>query len=550
MRLETLTVELRPRSSWEAMELGSALVRRHAAAVWVPWLLVTGLCFALLNLGAWALDMPWLAGLLLWWLRPVFDRIPLYVLSRAVFGNVPRIGETLRAQLRWGWRPMLGHLTFRRFSPFRAAMLPVDLLEGSDKARIGERRRVIGGGVGGPAVLLITACTLFLLALEVSLLMLAVFLFVPNELLPDLFESLSGQFGKGVPDWAQVTFNATDWLAVAFIEPFYIGAGFGLYLNRRTQLEAWDLEIAFRRMRRRLDAMAAPAAAVLLALALWLPAASPASAQSTREPDASCPVMPGQPRGVPAPSVPETTPSADEDFDYWEGGEDTPEVETRRLAEIFEDDAVDHRPFAKAMARAYQDPLLRPKLQRTTWQPRHKDERQPEAIEPPGWLGMLSKIAGFLVENLLWLLLGALVVVLIVTRRHWLPWLAAATAMPAAEPPPVDTTALAHAEPLPPDVATVARRLWAEGQPRRALALLYRASVEAMIARIDAHPPPGATEADCLRLSRRLPEAEDRDAFQRMVRVWQYAAYGHSLPGGDDFEALVGLLAQRFRWVA
>lgn len=551
MRLDTLTVELRPRSSWEAMELGSALVRRHAAAVWVPWLLVTGTCFALLNLAAWALEMPWLAWLLMWWLRPVFDRIPLYVLSRAVFGNVPRVGETLRAQLRWGWRPMLGHLTFRRLSPFRAAMLPVDLLEGGDKARIGERRRVIGGGVGGPAVLLITACSLFLLALELSLLMLAVFLFVPNELLPDLFESLTGQFGKGVPDWAEATFNAADWIAVAFIEPFYIGAGFGLYLNRRTQLEAWDLEIAFRRMRRRLDAMAAPAAAVLLALTLWLPAASPASAQSTRDPDVSCPVTPGQPSGLPATTVPDAAPSDDEYVDYYEQvDEDAPQVATRRLAEIFEDDAVDHRPFAKAMARAYQDPLLRPKLQRTTWQPRQQEERTPDDIEPPGWLGLLSKIAGFLVENLLWLLLGVLVVVLFATRRHWLPWLAAVTAMPAPEPPPVDTTALAQAEPLPPDVATAARRLWAEGQPRRALALLYRASVEAMVARLDAHPPPGATEADCLRLSRRLPEAEDRDAFQRMVRVWQYAAYGHTLPGGDDFEALVGLLAQRFRWSA
>lgn len=551
MRLETLTVELRPRSSWEAMELGSALVRRHASAIWVPWFLVTGLCFALLNLGAWALEMPWLAGLLLWWLRPVFDRIPLYVLSRAVFGNVPRVGETLRAQLRWGWRPMLGHLTFRRLSPFRAAMLPVDLLEGSGNARVGERRRVIGGGVGGPAMLLISACTLFLLALEISLLVLVVFLFVPNELLPDLFQALRGDFDKGVPDWAQLTFNAADWLAVAFIEPFYIGAGFGLYLNRRTQLEAWDLEIAFRRMRRRLDALAAPAAAVLLALALWLPAASPASAQSPREPDASCPVVPGQPRGLPDPSVPRADTSSDEYFDYDEGGKDTPEVDTRGLSEIFGDDTVDHRAFAKAMARAYDDPLLRPKLKRTTWQPREKKEATVrEETEGPAWLAALSKLIGFLIENLLWLLLGVLAVVLVATRRHWWPWLASVTAMPAPEPPPVDTTALAHAEPLPPDVATVARRLWAEGQPRRALALLYRASVEAMVARIDAHPPPGATEADCLRLSRRLPETEDRDAFQRMVRVWQYAAYGHTLPGGDDFEALVGLLAQRFRWVA
>ena len=44
MRLDTLSVELRPRSSWEAMELGSALVRRHAVSIWVPWLIVTGTC--------------------------------------------------------------------------------------------------------------------------------------------------------------------------------------------------------------------------------------------------------------------------------------------------------------------------------------------------------------------------------------------------------------------------------------------------------------------------------------------------------------------------
>lgn len=88
----------------------------------------------------------------MWWLRPALDRIPLYVLSRAVFGGVPRVAETLRAQLTWGWRPMRGHLTWRRLSPLRAVMLPIDLLEGADRARLGERRRVIGVGLGGYAV--------------------------------------------------------------------------------------------------------------------------------------------------------------------------------------------------------------------------------------------------------------------------------------------------------------------------------------------------------------------------------------------------------------
>ena len=35
--------------------------------------------------------------------------------------------------------------------------------------------------------------------------------------------------------------------AVAFIEPFYVAAGFGMYLNRRVELEAWDIEQEFRR---------------------------------------------------------------------------------------------------------------------------------------------------------------------------------------------------------------------------------------------------------------------------------------------------------------
>ena len=36
-------------------------------------------------------------------------------------------------------------------------------------------------------------------------------------------------------------------LVVLFLEPFYVAAGFALYLNRRAQLEAWDIEQELRR---------------------------------------------------------------------------------------------------------------------------------------------------------------------------------------------------------------------------------------------------------------------------------------------------------------
>ena len=105
-------------------------------------------------------------------------------------------------------------------------------------------------------------------------------------------------------------------------------------------------------------------------------------------------------------------------------------------------------------------------------------------------------------------------------------------------------------EALPDDIATAARRLWREGRPRHALALLYRASVDSMSQRADLVLPPGATEAECLRASRRMPLAEDRQSFARIVRTWQYAAYAERLPGDDEFDALVGELQQRYGWAA
>ena len=98
MRLDSISVELRPRSPWEAGELGIALVRANAATLWRAWLIATLPVFALCNLVAWQLDLlPW-AALAMWWLKPVFDRIPLFVLSRAVFGAAPTVRETLAAQ--------------------------------------------------------------------------------------------------------------------------------------------------------------------------------------------------------------------------------------------------------------------------------------------------------------------------------------------------------------------------------------------------------------------------------------------------------------------
>ena len=89
MRIEGMSVALRQRTPWEAMDLGMALARRHAAAAWQPWLALSVPVLLLANALAWSLDRLWLAPLLMWWCKPVFERATLYVLSRAVFGEAP-----------------------------------------------------------------------------------------------------------------------------------------------------------------------------------------------------------------------------------------------------------------------------------------------------------------------------------------------------------------------------------------------------------------------------------------------------------------------------
>jgi hypothetical protein len=61
---------------------------------------------------------------------------------------------------------------------------------------------------------------------------------------------------------------------------------------------------------------------------------------------------------------------------------------------------------------------------------------------------------------------------------------------------------------------------------------------------------PGATEAECLRASRRQPDEQDRSVFARIVRMWQYAAYAQRLPEAQAFDAMVGDLQQRYGWTA
>lgn len=538
MRIDHLDVALRARSGWEAMELGSALSRRHARAVWGSWLLASAPLFAIFNALGWWLDAFGWAWLAMWWCKPLFERAPLYVLSRGIFGEPVGALAALRAQRSWGNAGFWGYLGWRRFSVLRSLCLPVNLLEGNAPAQRGARRRAVAAGAAGAAVVLTVACMAFE-AVLVSGAIGAVFMFMPLELMSESWRAAWDMIGQDTPAWAQLGFNLACWLASVLIGPFYVGAGFGLYLNRRTQMEAWDVEIALRRLRERL----LPAASTLvLLLCLALPLASaPVHAQDAQ-------------------TVAEQADDAEEDEDSAEQPATADNDPANTPAMIFGAAPVDTAGFRQAVNRAYEDPLQRPTRQVTRWKPIEQAEekkKEDKALQSDGsdkgersnrkagiaWLARLAEWG-------LWGLLGVLLLVLLLTARLWLPWLRGSGRRKADAAPPVVEEQVELPVVLPPDVATQAGLLWDQGRPRQALALLYRASVRTLGERSGIALPPGATEAQCLRASRRMPDATDRELFARIVRMWQYAAYGGRLPSRADFDTLADTLRQQYRWLA
>ncbi|AXK73079.1 DUF4129 domain-containing protein [Lysobacter sp. TY2-98] len=509
MRIDDLTVALRPRSSWEAIELGTALVRRHARAIWRPWLACTLPAFAVVNALCWLWGKPAVAMFVMWWLKPLFDRVPLFVLSRAVFGEVPGTRTTLRNAFRGGTRAMFGYLMWRRLSPARALLMPVDVLEGGPAAQAGARRRVLAGPAYGVASLCLLVFANFEAALVFGFAALAL-MFIPNEFVQLAFQNLWLHLRES-PAWLLLIENTLVWTATCVLEPFYVGSGFGQYLNRRTEIEGWDIELAFRRLRGRL--LAASTALMLVACAILAPRTS--SAAEGRM--AQCPL---------------------------------PVHDTSALQRAFGSEYRDATRFEGAVDRAFQDPRLHPQRKVSTWKPKHPPKPdEPRQRRLPEWLVGLGKAIGVAGEGVMWALAGALVLLIAWLLYRWWPSLREIVREPRVAPAAAVEHAIAEPEPLPPDIVSSVRRLWAAGQARDALALLYRAAVEAMLGATDRVLPPGATESQCLRASQALPDSPRR-AFARVVRLWQYAAWAERLPSNDEFETVLGDAALQFGWRA
>ena len=492
MRLSDATVVIRPRTTWEAMDLGVLLSQRHRRLLMASWAIMTLPVFALLTLLLW--DSPSLVAFIFWWLKPAFERLPLHILSKAMFGETPTLKQALRQWPRLLKPQLLASLTWRRLSLSRSFLLPVVQLEGLSGQARQQRLQVLLQRDGGAARWLTIIGVHLESALWIGLMVLFYLLLPPQVELDWSWQTL---LSAATQDWRWLEHltNAFYVMVLVVWEPIYVACGFSLYLNRRTVLEAWDIELVFRRLRQRVSGAALT---LLLAAFLLMPtgqnlwAAEPAIA-----PDS--PRLLGQPL--------------------------TSQASRDSIKAI-----LDQPPFKnKETVTRYRFGEDKPSAE------------NPDDGKAPEWLKTLFKLLdnqrfgalATLIEVLLWGAVIGAIGLLIWRYRAWLQaFVSRRPALKGKVTRPVPQQAFGldlSRETLPADIAASAESLW-QSSPREALGLLYRALLSHLLHDYNMALKPADTEGQVLERVEQLQQPALLAFSKNLTGHWKNMAYGHRLP--------------------
>lgn len=492
MNLDHVTAELRPRGPWEAADFGVRLMRRDAAAIYRIWFSVTLPMVALVLLDCAYGPYPTLAALAYWWLEPVADGAMLHIISRRLFGEKADVGAALRATPALAWRNWIFLVPPYRFHVARSIAMPLTQLEGVSGGARRARARVLNPKIMSYGTGLTVSYQHLVMALYFGVILI-VFAFVPPAYQDTIGVQWITQFWGGGGRGATVLGFLTGYLAQTALQPWFVGAGFGLYINCRTRLEAWDLEIAFRGMVQR-RAAAAPATMFLAVavLATTIMAPRPTSAQE----------LEGDP-GFPWFSSDDGIGSALDEVMASEALQTTREVEI--------------------------------------WQRIDRQEslpREPSAGLFGKWLSDIGRFLSSIAEFALWIVLAALIYAVVVTAKDWLPMVRAGPSSALSAHRVILVGGEVTAETLPDDIPGEALKLWHGGQKRRALSLLYRGSVFTAVNQHGIRLPPSATENMCISAMEEQAASAHVEFFRKLVTAWIWCAYGSRDPS-DDFVASV-----------
>lgn len=505
MDLSKLVIEPRVRNGWEAIELGVILARRWWLPLLTVWLVPSLVLYLLLSFLF--SDITWLAIVVVWWLLPLWERLPLVLMSRALFEEPIAIGATLRRCLSIYKTDCIASLTWRRFSFTRSCDMPVTVLEGLRGDARARRLKVLHHRTSNAAGWL-TCCCVLVEILWASGFWAIVSLLIPEEL---QFDWLGFLFGTQQLNWSHYC-SATVYLALLLISPFYVAAGFSIYISRRIELEGWDIEIRFRHLVEKFQKQHHTRIANGKAAAWLLPLIVVGAMQICGPPAQAQTQEPREP-----PFVREY---------YGAVGESPVATEAKdKITDILSGEEFHHTQTDSG------------------WRLKRRNEDNKLDDEQLNRLTSLDKLMTRIAEVfevLVWISLAALVLFLLFKYRERLLSLIGRfeTPAPQAKAPEILFGLDVREESLPDDVPTQVLQLWRDGAYREAVGLLYRATLSALIHEYAFSFYDGYTEQECIIVVRNGNDEALTDYVARLTKVWQMLAYAHHVPQTDDIEQL------------
>ena len=265
-------LSLRRRSVWEAADSGILLWRTsfiHFIPVFaLPVLIVA--CIIRFLPG----NTLFLSYFVIWWLKPLFDRLVLHVVSSRFFTSETHSRFKGLFAMRRG---LLGDLLWRRFSPNRAAHMPIRVLERIGGEQFQLRKKALAAG----GLNFCSFISIFGLALE-AMLLFGEILFV--TVVCRMFFPEALYLMRYNMEIVEIFIFAAFCFNYILAGSLYVCMGFGLYINSRVEVEGWDLQLLFQKFA---SSPAAPRPGVkpllLLCLFLTLPHAAYSSADPPAE---------------------------------------------------------------------------------------------------------------------------------------------------------------------------------------------------------------------------------------------------------------------------
>jgi hypothetical protein len=483
MNLDKLQVNAIIRSGWQSVDLGFLMAR-----AWFRPLYLAGLLAMLpLALVLWLIfwQSPFWALAITWWLKPFWERMPLFIASRKLFGEEASPWSSIRS---FPLKDILPWLLWRRFSMQRAFDNPVTVLEELKGEQRRQRLRVLHGKYSDVALGNQFICFCFELLACFGIALILDF-FTPESFdlkLYDVYGDLS-LLGAWV-------FSLSGLLAMTLTMPFHSMAGFALYLNRRIELEAWDIEISFRNLanRKRIGESRPAGLLASMVLASLIALAIPGSAEAAIDHDRE---------------------SASKLIEEVLQGEDFGQQRTVRKWR-FKDwsEEVDEESFPEWMIEFFE------------WWEENVD-----------WSTDFSGAAGLLKIVLVIL---AVVLVIYLLRRYRGPLSSLGRGARRETAPEVLFGLDVTPQSLPADVPAQVMQLWAAGSYREALSLLYRASLSRLIEKYELAFRASHTEAECAALVRAQGVDSLSEYFWQLTLVWRRLAYGHQVPDSEIVQDL------------